>query len=193
MQEASPDHAHHSGHAHHAAPPAGPRKVRQRPRLPRHHLHLPDAPGDPAGPSRQLSQVRHDAGAGDADTGRRRKPRAGSSADASGGHCRSSVVVTFLAMFGHRSAGSTCAPQSWVELVLTLAGRPLGRLAVLRARRAVDRQPQPQHVDADRPGHRRGLRLQRGRDGRDRRSFPPRSPPWAAWRCTSRPRRSSSR
>ena len=44
------------------------------------------------------------------------------------------------------------------------AGRALGRLAVLRARLAVGREPQPQHVHADRARRRRGLRLQRGRD-----------------------------
>ncbi len=35
----------------------------------RHGLHLPDAPGDPPGPSRQLPQVRHDAGARAAQRG----------------------------------------------------------------------------------------------------------------------------
>ena len=45
------------------------------------------------------------------------------------------------------------------------ADRAVGRLAVLRARRAIDREPQPEHVDADRPGHRCGLRLQRGGHG----------------------------
>ena len=48
------------------------------------------------------------------------------------------------------------------------AGRPVGRLAVLRALRPVDREPQPQHVDADRHRHRVGVRLQRRRDGRAR-------------------------
>ena len=44
------------------------------------------------------------------------------------------------------------------------AGGPLGRLAVLRARLGLARQPQPQHVHADRPRHRRGVCLQRGGD-----------------------------
>ena len=35
------------------------------------------------------------------------------------------------------------------------AGRPLGGMAVLRARRPVGRQPQPEHVDADRARDRR--------------------------------------
>ena len=46
------------------------------------------------------------------------------------------------------------------------AGRALGGLAVLRARLAVARHPQPEHVHADRHGHGRGLGLQRGRDAR---------------------------
>ena len=40
----------------------------------------------------------------------------------------------------------------------------MGGLAVLRARLAVAGAPQPQHVHADRPGHRRRLGLQRGGD-----------------------------
>ena len=51
------------------------------------------------------------------------------------------------------------------------AGRALGRLAVLRARLGVDRQPAPQHVHADRARRRRGVRLQRGRDARARTCF----------------------
>ena len=50
------------------------------------------------------------------------------------------VIVTVLAMFGHRLGWFDMATQSWIELVLSAAGRPVGRLAVLRARRAVDRQ-----------------------------------------------------
>jgi Cu+-exporting ATPase len=58
------------------------------------------------------------------------------------------------------------ATQSWIELVLSVpivlwAGWPF----FVRGVQSV-RQPQPQHVDADRPGHRRGLRLQRGGHGR---------------------------
>ena len=49
------------------------------------------------------------------------------------------------------------------------ADRAVGGLAVLRPRRAVGDQPQPEHVDADRPGHVRGLRLQRRRHGGARR------------------------
>ena len=41
------------------------------------------------------------------------------------------------------------------------AGRAVGRMAVLRARVGVDRQPPSQHVHADRARRWRGLRLQR--------------------------------
>ena len=46
------------------------------------------------------------------------------------------------------------------------AGRALGRLAVLRARLAIAAHAQPQHVHADRDGHRRRLDLQRRRHAR---------------------------
>ena len=39
---------------------------------------------------------------------------------------------------------------TWLQLAAGDAGGAVGRLAVLRARLAVDRQPQPQHVHADR-------------------------------------------
>jgi Cu+-exporting ATPase len=48
------------------------------------------------------------------------------------------------------------------------AGGALGRLAVLRAWLAIDRQSQPEHVHADRARRRHRLRLQRDRDARAR-------------------------
>ena len=63
--------------------------------------------------------------------------------------------------------------SDWVGVAAGDARRALGRLAVLRARLAVGRQPQPQHVHADRARRRRGVRLQRGR----RRSLPASFPP----------------
>ena len=80
------------------------------------------------------------------------------------------------------------------------AGRAVGRLAVLRARLAVARHAQPQHVHADRHGHRRGLRLQRGRAARARpvsgrsfaattarsRSISRRRPSSPCWCCSAR-------
>ena len=52
------------------------------------------------------------------------------------------------------------------------AGRPVGRVAVLRARLAVHRHPEPQHVHADRHRHRGRLPLQPRRRAVSRRSFP---------------------
>ena len=55
----------------------------------RHDLHLPDAPGDPPGPSRQLPEVRHDAGAGAAQRWTTTRTRSWpTSRAASGGRCR---------------------------------------------------------------------------------------------------------
>src|SRR3546814_6777411 len=55
----------------------------------------------------------------------------------------------------------------------------LGRLAVPRTLRAVDPQPQPEHVDPDRHRRDRRVRLQRGRHGRARHlpRFVPRARP----------------
>ena len=68
----------------------------------------------------------------------------------------------------------------------------LGRLALLRARLAVARLPQPEHVHAHRPGRLGRLPLQPGRDARS--GSLPRLVPGrrgSAWRSTSRRRPSS--
>ena len=62
------------------------------------------------------------------------------------------------------------------------AGRAVGRLALLRARLGVARQPQPQHVHADRARHRRRLSLQRRRHPR---AGPVSRPASAAWTARS--------
>ena len=72
------------------------------------------------------------------------------------------VIVTVLAMFGHR-LGCSPWPRRAGRTRAGDAGRAVGRLAVLHARRAVGGQPQPEHVDADCAGHGRGVDLQRGR------------------------------
>ena len=70
------------------------------------------------------------------------------------------------------------------------ARRAVGRLAVLRARLAVAQDAQPQHVHPDRPGHRRGLDLQRrGRRSRPASSRRPSAAPTGRWRSISRRRR----
>ena len=82
------------------------------------------------------------------------------------------VVVTILAMFGHRLGWFDMKTQTWVELVLSLPVVLWTGWPFLRPLLAVHRQPQPQHVDADRPGHRRRLCLQRGRHPRAPGVFP---------------------
>ncbi len=47
--------------------------------------------------------------------------------------------------------------SNWIQFALRHAGGAVGRLAVLRARLAIARHAQSQHVHADRDGHRRGL------------------------------------
>ena len=62
---------------------------------------------------------------------------------------------------------STCCPHGCDDLDPARArdaGRAVGRLAVLRARLGVGREPPPEHVHADRARRRRGVRLQRRRD-----------------------------
>ena len=58
-------------------------------------------------------------------------------------------------------AGRTAA---WVQLAARDAGGAVVRLAVARARRALARDAQPEHVHADRARRRRRVWLQRGRD-----------------------------
>ena len=64
-----------------------------------------------------------------------------------------------------RRAGSISRRRSIghnrIQLASVDAGRAVGRLAVLRARLALVRPPQSQHVQLDRDGHGRRLRLQR--------------------------------
>ena len=151
-------------------------------------LHLPDASRDPPGRPRQLPDLRHGAGAARRSAA---EPRGQSGtrrhdAGASGSASRSTVPVVAL---GH-------APASRVQHELAAArpgdaGRAVGRLAVLPARLGLAAPPQPQHVHADRPGHRCGLGLQHRRDDRAR-PVPGRLPlRTAGSRCISRPRRSS--
>ena len=75
------------------------------------------------------------------------------------------VIAVALAM-----AGTSFRPYRSGAAVMARARRFdacdfVGRLAVPRARRAIDRQPQSEHVDLDRTGRCGGVRLQRGRNG----------------------------
>ena len=112
----------------------------------------------------------------------------GAGADAAGVRARDGRPPVRLA--------SLLIPAHAVELDAARAGdagRAVGRLAVLRARLAsLGADAQPQHVHADRARHRRGLRLQRGRDAAAR-HLPRGASAATTARCrsTSRPPRSS--
>ena len=71
------------------------------------------------------------------------------------------VPVMIVEMSGHFGAHWFApATSNLIQFVVRDAGRRVGRLAVLPARRAIAGHAQSQHVHADRDGHRRGLRLQ---------------------------------
>jgi len=70
------------------------------------------------------------------------------------------IVVTVLAMFGHQFGGAFGAGALLGGARPVDASCALGRLAVLRALRAVVRESKSEHVDADRHRRRRCLRLQ---------------------------------
>ena len=100
------------------------------------------------------------------------------------------VPVFVLEMGGHLVGLHHAAAAAALELGRARAGdarRAVGGLAVLRARLGVARDAQPQHVHADRAGHRRGVRLQRRRD------VAPRHLPGGVPRPRRRGRRSTSR
>ena len=64
-----------------------------------------------------------------------------------------SLPVVALEMGGHLTGLSHYVSQqtsNWIQIALATPGRAVGRLAVFRARLAVARHPQPQHVHPDR-------------------------------------------
>src|SRR5882672_9666654 len=121
----------------------------------RHDLDLPDAPADPADVAGRVPDLRHDARAADTAGRGRRRPRArehaatpmdrrasdgaASLADARRARARTEPDAPVSAR--SRSVGRARARDS---------GRALKRLPVLRPRLALAREPQPQHVHADR-------------------------------------------
>ena len=83
------------------------------------------------------------------------------------------LPVFALEMGGHLVGAAHAGRARAVELDSVRArdaGGAVGGLAVLRARLAIAGHAQPQHVHADRDGHRRRLALQRRRDARSRTS-----------------------
>src|SRR5437899_7678664 len=88
-------------------------------------------------------------------------------ADMTRRECRPDVAAARARHGGDVRAGfGSVAPHAFAAMGSAPArdaGRAVGRLAILRARLAVHRQPQPEHVHADRAGHSGGVRLQRVR------------------------------
>ena len=131
----------------------------------RRHLHLPDASPNTPGWARELPHMRNDAGAGQSDGRGGRKPRTDEHDAAILGRVRSHLA-------GVRSRNGRPHPRPWnarsriaasldMDSVRAVhAGRPVGGMAVFPTRLGVDRPPQPQHVQPDRPGHGLGLPLQ---------------------------------
>ena len=137
----------------------------------RHDLHLPDASGGPPGRAGLVPDLRHGAGAAARERGRGTERRADRHeppvldrprAQRSGLRARDGRTP-------HRAQPHDRPAD--LELAAARArhaGRAVGGLAVLRARLAVGRHAQSQHVHADRARHRRRLGLQRGGDARAR-------------------------
>ena len=134
-----------------------------------HHLHLPHASRDPPGRAGALPDLRHGAGACRGHAREQRSERGTLGHDAAAvdrraarrpgrgdGHGRAHAGPRPPAAAGHPGLGRAGArhPRGAV-----------GRLAVLRARLAVDRVALAQHVHPDRHRHRHGVALQHDRDG----------------------------
>ncbi|KAJ3055932.1 hypothetical protein HK102_011276, partial [Quaeritorhiza haematococci] len=126
-------------------------------------LHLPDAPGGRPRPAGPLPHLRHGARAHDRHRGRgqRRAGRHDPPLLGEPGHDHSRPGPR------HGGDGPGRGPPRVARGLGLGAARPLdpggalGRLALLRPGLGVAREPSPEHVHADRPGHGRRLSLQR--------------------------------
>ncbi len=85
----------------------------------RHDLHLPDASGNPPGPSGQLPEMRHGAGAADAKPGRGRESELTDFRHRFWWSLPLSLIVLVLAMVGHRIELMPAAAQAWIEFALS--------------------------------------------------------------------------
>ena len=121
-------------------------------------VDLPDAPGDRAGRARVVPDLRHGAGAARRDA-RGAEPRARrhdapvpvvARADGADPRVHGVGVPAGAAAAARAAAGG----DDLVAVPAGDAGRAVGRLAVLRARLGVGREPPPEHVHADRAGRR---------------------------------------
>ena len=121
---------------------------------PMHPEIVRDAPGT-------LPDLRHGARAADGHADEPDNPELRRHDAAVLGRAALSVPLCSLAMAHMMPVAASSrvrarAPSApWLELALATPVVPVGRLAVLRARRRVDREPQPQHVHADRARRRR--------------------------------------
>ena len=146
--------------------PAGQRRGHAR-------VHVPDGSGGPPDRPRRVPEVRHGARAGDGQPGRRGQPRARRHDAALPRLARAHAADPRLHDLGRPARAAAAARHvaggDDLDAVRAgLAGRAVGRLAVLRPRLGVGGEPPPEHVHADRARRRRRLRLQRGRDARAR-------------------------
>ena len=130
-------------------------------------VDLPDAPRDRARRARVVPDLRHGPGAPRRDA-RGAEPRTRrhdasvpvvARPDGADARVHGVGVPAGPAAATRTAAGG----DDLVTVPAGDAGRPVGRLAVLRARLGVGREPPPEHVHAHRPRRGRGVRVQRGR------------------------------
>ena len=138
---------------------------RRQARAGRHALHLPDASPDRAAGAGHLPDLRHGARAQGRAGGRRRaQPRArrfhAASEDRGGAVDPAADRRHGAGPRAARAPLDIAASGRLDRAGARHAGGRLVRPAVLRARLGLDRQPQPQHVDADLDRRAGGLRLQ---------------------------------
>ena len=159
-------------------------------------VDLPDAPGDRARRARVVPDLRHGAGATGRDArgaepgARRHDAPVPVVARAHGADPR--VHGVGVPAGPAAAARAAASGDDLVAVPAGDAGRAVGRLAVLRARLGVGREPPPEHVHAHRPGRRGGVRLQRGRDAGARACSPHRSARTAIRSASTSSRRRSS-
>ena len=143
-------------------------------------VHLSDAPRGRAGRAGLVPDLRNGARAADGDARGRAQPRArrhGPSFPPGGGDRRAGLRAHDARHGSGRRDGAGCARQLGRTGVVD-AGGVLGRMAVFRARVALDRQPQSQHVHPDRARRRRRVFVQRHRHDRTRTLPANRSDAW---------------
>ncbi len=137
-----------------------------------HDLHLSDASTDSAERSGKLPDLRHGAGAGGAQRGFRTQPRTARHDKAildQRGTGAADVGIGDGRPSGAEPASACVRGSVDVDSVRArYPGGAVGRVAVLRARVGIGREPVAEHVQFDRPRSRRRIPLQPGGDVRSR-------------------------